>query len=265
VLARAILANWTGRVSPIESDIRRNCHLWTTANIPELAKSVGGVTVVQISVLIVDDHPLFADTLRERLSVEPDLGPVSTAYSAADAAARLEHRPVDVAVLDFRLGDGTGTNLAARLRHIAPSTRIVMLSAADSDESIEPVIDALVAGARAWLPKTVDMEQVVRVIHSVHAGDAWLPPALLFKVISALVTRAFAPPPDPLAVLTPREREVLKCMADGLTRSEISTLLNMSGNTVRTHTQSLISKLGAHSSLEAVTMTLRSRRFPSYE
>jgi DNA-binding NarL/FixJ family response regulator len=219
----------------------------------------------QISVLTVDDHPLFADALRERLAAEQDLGPVSAAYSAADAVARLEQRPVDVAVLDFRLADGTGTNLAARLRHIAPSTRIVMLTAFVPDDTIEPIIDALVAGVRAWLPKTVDLEELVRVIRSVYAGDAWLPPALLGKVISALLARALAPPPDPLAVLTPREREVLSCLADGLTRAEISARLNVSGNTVRTHTQSLIGKLGAHSSLEAVTMTLRSRRFPTYD
>ena len=83
-------------------------------------------------------------------------------------------------------------------------------------------------------------------------------PALLGEVIPILLAHALDPAPDPLAVLTAREREVLGCMVEGLNRSEIAASLNMSGNTVRTHTQNLIGKLGAHSSLEAVTIALRS-------
>jgi DNA-binding NarL/FixJ family response regulator len=215
-------------------------------------------TVPNISVLTVDDHPVFADALQARLSAEPDLGPVSAAYSATEAAARLESRPFDVAILDFRLGDSTGASLTERLQRIAPCTRVVMLTAVDS---IECVVDALIAGARAWLPKTVDTAHLVRVIRGVHAGDIWLEPALLGRVMPILLTRAFTPAPDPLAVLTVREREVLDCMVEGLPRAEIAERLHMSGNTVRTHTHNLIGKLGAHSSLEAVTLALRSNRY----
>jgi len=214
--------------------------------------------VLNISVLVVDDHPVFADALKARLSAEPDLGPISVAYSAAEADATSARHPVDVAILDFRLVDGTGVALAERLRRTAPGTRVVMLTAV---ESIESVIDALVAGARAWLPKTVDTAHLVQVIRGVHAGGAWLSPGLLGKVIPLLLTRALFPPPDPLAVLTQREREVLGCMVEGLSRPEIAAHLNMSGNTVRTHTQNLIGKLGAHSSLEAMTLAMRSGRF----
>jgi len=168
---------------------------------------------------------------------------------------RLAH---DLRMPIVRLVDGTGVALAERLRRTAPGTRVVMLTAV---ESIESVIDALVAGARAWLPKTVDTAHLVQVIRGVHAGGAWLSPGLLGKVIPLLLTRALFPPPDPLAVLTQREREVLGCMVEGLSRPEIAAHLNMSGNTVRTHTQNLIGKLGAHSSLEAMTLAMRSGRF----
>jgi len=214
--------------------------------------------VPNISVLTVDDHPVFADALQARLSAEPDLGPVSAAYSAAEAAARLERSPFDVAILDFRLGDGTGVNLAGRLRRSAPRTRVVMLTAVDS---VESVVDALIAGARAWLPKTVDTAHLVRVIRGVYAGDIWIEPALLGKVMPMLLARALSSAPDPLAVLTVREHEVLDCMVEGLPRTEIAERLHMSGNTVRTHTQNLIGKLGTHSSLEAVTLALRSNRY----
>jgi DNA-binding NarL/FixJ family response regulator len=214
--------------------------------------------VLRISVLAVDDHPVFVDALQARLSAEPDIGPVSVAYSAGEALARVARSPVDVAVLDFRLGDTTGVVLAERLRRAQPRTRTVMLSAVDS---VESVVDALAAGARAWLPKTVDTAHLVRVIRGVHAGEVWIAPPLLGKVIPVLLDRALAPPPDPLAELTAREREVLDCMVEGLSRTEIAARLHMSSNTVRTHTQNLMGKLGAHSSLEAVTIALRTARY----
>jgi DNA-binding NarL/FixJ family response regulator len=89
----------------------------------------------------------------------------------------------------------------------------------------------------------------------------WIDPALLGKVMPALLQRFLSPPPDPFEVLTSREREVLDCMVAGLSRAEIAEQLAVSGNTVRTHTQNLISKLGAHSSLEVVTMALRTGHY----
>jgi DNA-binding NarL/FixJ family response regulator len=207
--------------------------------------------VPPISVLVVDDHPVFADALKARLWGEPDLRPVSVAYSVAEAAAQLSRSS-----LDLMLGDGTGSALAERARRISPGTRIVMLSAV---QSVDAVVDALAAGARAWLPKTVDAAHLIRVIRGVHAGEAWLDPPLLGTVLTSLVTRTLTPPPDPLAVLTSREREVLDRMADGLGRAEIASRLRVSTHTVRTHTQNLTAKLGAHSALEAVTIALRNR------
>ena len=90
-----------------------------------------------------------------------------------------------------------------------------------------------------------------------HAGEAWLAPDLLGRVLTDLMARTVAPPPDPLVGLTVREREVLQCMVDGLTRGEIADKLAVSVNTVRTHTQNLIAKLGAHSTLESVSLALR--------
>jgi DNA-binding NarL/FixJ family response regulator len=206
-----------------------------------------------ISVLIVDDHAVFADALQARLSSEPDLAPVAVAYSVVQARAYLDRQRADVALLDLVLGDGSGLDLAERMRQVAPETKVVILTAV---ESVESVVTALAIGARAWLPKTIDAEHLVRVIRGVHVGEAWLAPALLGKVLNDLVGRAVAPP-DPLAGLTAREREVLQCMVDGLTRVEIAERLCLSVNTIRTHTQNLIAKLGAHSTLESVALALR--------
>jgi DNA-binding NarL/FixJ family response regulator len=210
--------------------------------------------MTSISVLAVDDDQVFADALQARLATEVDLGPVAAAYSAGEALGRLGRAPVDVAIVDYMLGDETGAVLARRMAEAAPRTRVVMVSAS---QSVDAVVDALVAGARAWLPKTIDTDHLVRVIRGVHAGEMWVDPPLLGAAMPVLLTRLLTPEPDPLNVLTARERQVLDCMVQGLSRAEIAARLKLSGNTVRTHTQNLIGKLGVHTSLEAVTLALR--------
>jgi DNA-binding NarL/FixJ family response regulator len=207
-----------------------------------------------IAVLVVDDHPVFADALQARLCSEPDLFPVGVAHSAAEAQAYAARNCPDVVVLDLVLGEGeSGLDVASAIRELSPRTRVMILTAV---ESASEVVTGLIRGVRAWLPKTIDARQLVRAIRGVHAGEAWLAPDLLGRVLDDLLDAA-APEPDPLAGLTVREREVLQCMVDGLARVEIAERLHLSVNTVRTHTQNLITKLGAHSALESVSLALR--------
>jgi DNA-binding NarL/FixJ family response regulator len=211
--------------------------------------------VGRISVLVVDDHAVFADALQARLSREPDLGPVSVAYSAGQLRAELNRAQPAVVVLDLMLGDRSGLDLADEVARLSPDSRVVMLTAV---ASVEPVVTGLSRGVRAWLPKTIDTDHLVRVIRGVHAGEAWVSPQLLGSVLNDLVARTVNPAPDPFAALTVREREVLQCMVDGLPRAEIAERLQVSINTVRTHMQNLIAKLGVHSTLESVALALRS-------
>lgn len=210
--------------------------------------------VAAISVLVVDDHAVFADALQARLSREPDLTPVTVAYGSAEARAKASQSLPAVVVLDLALDDDSGLDVAESIQETSPGTRVVILTGTDS---VADVVNGLVRGVRAWLSKTIDTEYLVRVIRGVHVGEAWLAPDLLGRVLTDLVARTSAPPPDPLSVLTAREREVLQCMVDGLTRAEIAERLHLSVNTVRTHTQNLIAKLGAHSTLESVALALR--------
>lgn len=220
--------------------------------------SADHVEVHRISVLAVDDHEVFADTLQAALEAVPGIGPIAVAYTAADAGALITRTTYDVAIIDYVLDDLPGAVLAKQVRASSPRTKVVMLSAV---ESVDAVVDALVAGASGWLPKLIDVDYLVRAIRGIHDGEMWIDPALLGKVMPALLQRFLSPPPDPFEVLTSREREVLDCMVAGLSRAEIAEQLAVSGNTVRTHTQNLISKLGAHSSLEVVTMALRTGHY----
>jgi DNA-binding NarL/FixJ family response regulator len=210
--------------------------------------------VDHISVLVVDDHLVFADALQARLLAEPDIRPVVVAYGAAQARSHVTRIRPAVVLLDLLLGEGEGgLDLAAAIREISPHTRVVMLTALESSAH---VVTGLQRGVRGWLPKTVAAEYVVRVVRGVHAGEAWLPPDLLGRVLDDLATPATSFR-GPLARLTVRERQVLQCMVDGLTRTQIADRLNLSPNTVRTHTQNLIVKLDTHSALEAVALALR--------
>jgi DNA-binding NarL/FixJ family response regulator len=207
-----------------------------------------------ISVLVVDDHAIFADALQARLSQEPDLAPVAVAYSANELRTQLTRNRPDGVVLDLLLGDRNGLDLAEDIREMSSTTKVIMLTAV---VSVDPVITGLSRGIRAWLPKTVDVDHLIRVIRGVSAGEAHIAPDLLGDVLDGLVTRTLKPPPDPFAMLTTRERELLQCMVDGMTRAECAAHLGVSVNTVRTHTQNLIAKLGAHSTLESVALALR--------
>jgi DNA-binding NarL/FixJ family response regulator len=210
--------------------------------------------MTQISTLIVDDHTLFAEVLQLRLRRERDLYPVRAATSAAEALAMARVDAPDVVIMDFRLGAESGVDLAAQMREVAGGCHVLMLSGI---AQVDDVLTALRGGAKGWLAKTTDIDELLQAIRGVMRGDAWLSPPLLGSLLPALLLDAGAPADGRLAGLTAREREVLGCMVDGLTRTQIAARLYISANTARTHTQNLLAKLGAHSTLEAVAIALR--------
>jgi DNA-binding NarL/FixJ family response regulator len=205
-------------------------------------------------VLVVDDHAVFAEAVQSLLTREPDLRPVWVAHTLAEARTLLRQHQPTVAVLDLMLGDGSGLDLAEYAREHSPASRVLMLTAVTSTER---VVAALRLGVRGWLPKTVDSDRLVQVIRGLARGEAQLAPELLGAVLPELIRQPEAPADDPLASLTAREREILQCLVDGLTRAQIASRLYLSTNTVRTHLQNLLTKLGVHSALESVAVGLR--------
>jgi two-component system NarL family response regulator len=212
-----------------------------------------------IRVLIVDDHALFAEALAARLSAEPDLEVLPIAHDIRRAAALIATEAPHVVVLDLVLGEESGLDALDLVRRRHPDVRVVILSGITD---IDPMVTALRRGAVGWLPKTESADLVARVIRGAAGRGGWIPPEVLGEVLRRLLADG-DPDPGDLAGLTPREREVLQCMVDGLNRPEIAHRLGLSANTVRTHTQNLLAKIGAHSALEVITVAMRAGMRPS--
>jgi len=195
-------------------------------------------------VLIVEDHQVVADGLSALINDQDDMTVVGTAGSVSDSILRATELMPDVVLMDFRLGDGTGADASMAIRQVRPETKLVFLTREDSDAAR---FAALEAGASAFLHKSRAASEVVDAIRVVAGGGTLFTP----RTISALLNKRREAETQ-LERLTPREKEVLRLMAEGAASRDIASRLGISYTTVRTHIRSLGSKLGVHSKLEAI-------------
>ena len=210
---------------------------------------------MQIRVLVVDDHRMFADALTALLGTADDIAIVGTTTDARRVVELADALKPDVVTLDANLISADGIEVARELGRLSRPPHVVMVTCVDD---VDRIVHAIWAGARAWVPKESSAVQLIDVVRHVASGQAWLPPELLGPVLQAIVAATDGRPPErtPLASLTPRERQVLRCMLAGLDRGATADVLGLSLNTVRTHAQSVLTKLHVHSTLEAVSMAL---------
>lgn len=208
---------------------------------------------VQVSVLVVDQQRTLADAIAEWLDAQPDIEIVATVTSAQAARRVLVGRRIDVIVVDGELPEGADSLLQACTSGQSASPRAVVLSVLTDPE---PIVAAFRTGAVAWVCKNEPMEHLLDVIRMVARGQAWIPPVLLHRVIWFLLCQReqVNREGDLLSALTVREREVLTLIAHGYGRKQVAERMHLSVNTVRTHMQSLLAKLGVHSALEAVAL-----------
>ncbi|HEY7859077.1 MAG TPA: response regulator transcription factor [Candidatus Nanopelagicales bacterium] len=203
-------------------------------------------------VAVVDDHVVFAESLAARLSLEPDMDVVVVAFSEHGVAGMVDHLKVDVAVIDYDLGYSPGTTgltLGEDLLQRRPDVHIVFVTGVQ-DESF--VAEGARLGMSGWVPKDASIDLLLHVIRGAQRGETYIPARLLTRVLNILTRQSGKYDPAALVGLTPREIDVLSCMVDGMGRAEIARQLQLSQNTVRTHVQRVLQKLGVHSSLSAV-------------
>jgi len=207
-----------------------------------------------ISVFVLDAERTFADALSARLEAEEDIDIVMPLHPKAPAPSLILGRHADVVLLDADLPDRAAVNLCEELAGRSEAPRVVMMS---SGSQADRIADAVRAGAAGWVRKDESLDHLLRAIRGVAAGETWLPRAEMGAVLRVLLEeREHRRESDRLlAALTPREREILACLADGAGRRDVAERLHLSANTVRTHLQNLMAKLGVHSTLEAVALT----------
>jgi DNA-binding NarL/FixJ family response regulator len=205
------------------------------------------MTTRAIRVLLVDDHQMVSQSLRMILEQEPDIEVVAAAGSVADAiAAAGAHRP-DVILMDYYLPDGDGLTAAAQITAKDPSIKIILLTGSDDPHTLGRAVEA---GCLGYLDKVGSLEDLAPALRAAAAGHV---------VISAEHLAQLLPSASGPGALTKREREILYLAAEGRTNQAIAAELVLSVHTVRTHVQTILAKLGAHSKLEAVSIAKRRR------
>jgi len=207
--------------------------------------------VSDITVLVVDDQRLFAESIARVLDEAVGIGSVGIAATAAEAREAAARTEPDVVLMDFRLPDGNGIDAASAILDARPATKVIMLTAAE-DESI--FLRAIEAGCAGFLTKDQAIDELEDAVRTVHAGDPLIRHDTLARVLRnarATSTNGHTRP------LTDRELQVLEFMASALTPRQIARRLHLSEKTVRNYVQGILVKLGCHSKLEAVLVATR--------
>jgi two-component system response regulator DevR len=214
--------------------------------------TVGSDPDRRIRVFLLDDHELVRRGLRELLEDQPDIEVVGEAESAAAALRRIPALRVQVAVLDARLGDGSGIDVCREIRSRDESIRAIILTSYDDDDAL---FAAIMAGAAGYVLKQIHGTDLVDGIRRVAAGQSLLDPALVARVLQRV--RDGSGPPDELAALTEQERKILACIAEGMTNRQIGQRLYLAEKTVKNYVSSLLAKLGLQRRTQAAVLAAR--------
>ena len=208
-----------------------------------------------IRILVADDHPLFREGIVHTLRNEPDFEVIAQAGNIDDAVnTALRLRP-DLVLLDITMpGEGCGIAAAGRIAEQDPGIRIVMLTVSENQDY---VMMALKSGAHGYVLKGVAAGALCDIVRRVARGEVFISPEL---AAGMLVEMSRPRPPDPMSDLTPREREILDLVAQGMTNREIGDKLFLAEKTVKHYMTSVLQKLHVRSRTEAALLVVRGPR-----
>ena len=203
-----------------------------------------------VRVALVDDHQMFVESLGHVLALDPDLEVVGVAPDGASGIDLVGRTQPDVALVDYRLPDQDGVAVTAAIKAANPDVQVVMLTALRQEAVLIAAIDAGVSG---FLTKDLAVGDVVGAVRAAATGEVLLAPDVLARLLAKMQGA-----PSPVgADLTARERDLLQRVALGGTNKAIAHEMHLSVNTVRNYVQAVLTKLDAHSKLEAVAIATR--------
>lgn len=201
-----------------------------------------------IRVMLTDDHPIVRDGLSAVLELQPDIEVVGEAGDGPEAVEKARELKPDVVLMDLQMPGFSGAEATRRILAESPQTRVLILTAYDSDEGI---LEAVRAGASGYLLKGALRTELVQAIRVIAAGGSLLQPALVARLLDHRT------PEGTHETLTEREHEVLAMVVEGLRNKEISDRLGIAERTVKFYTGIIFQKLGVTSRTEAAAAALK--------
>lgn len=205
-----------------------------------------------VRVLIVDDHKLVRAGLQMLLQHEPEIEVVGEAETGDHAISLCGVLKPDVALVDLAMPGMTGWQVLEELKAQAPQVKVIILSVHSTEEH---VVRALRAGAKGYVLKEAAPQELISAVRTVDQGGTWLPSQLSRQVLDAYLRRIQAN--DPPNLLTTRQREILRLIADGASTKQIAADLDVSVKTVESHRAQIMAKLDIHDTAGLVRYAIR--------
>ncbi|WP_338693136.1 response regulator transcription factor [Streptomyces sp. Q6] len=210
-----------------------------------------------IRVFLLDDHEVVRRGVHDLLEDQEDISVVGEAATIAQALARVPALRPDVAVLDVRLPDGDGVTVCRQLRSDLPDLACLMLTSFDDEEAL---LDSIMAGASGYVLKQIQGSDLVNAVRTVATGQSLLDATATAQLMARLRgEHAKAAEPDALEGLTPREREILGLIGEGLTNRQIGRRLYLAEKTVKNHISRLLAKLGVERRIQAAVIATQTQ------
>lgn len=212
--------------------------------------------MLPMNVLVVDDHNLFRQGLVSLMATRPDLvRVVAEADNGAEAIKLAQLHQPDLILMDILMPRMDGLSAAVAIRRVAPDAGIIMLTASDSDKHFSEAIQAGVAG---YLHKNLDADELFELIEGVERGEAALTRAMAARMLKGVAQQAVDPDQGE-EVLTEREIDVLRLLAQGASNPDIAEALHISINTVKSHISHILDKLQVENRTQAATYAVQRR------
>ena len=197
-----------------------------------------------LRILLVDDHSILREGVEAVLERHDDLVVIGQAGDGETALALFRQHEPDISIVDLRMSPMDGAEITSRMREMNPAAKVILLTTYDTDEE---VYRGLRAGASSYVLKDVDSQSLVATIRTVAAGRRAITPEIAAKLAEHVASDS----------LTPRQQDVLNCLAQGQSNLEIGTTLHISEGTVKAHVKGILQKLHARDRTQAVTIAIK--------